>query len=141
MAVSSQARAVSIRGVRGLSSPAKLNTAGLLLAAAGMVAQMVSGSTLYPSIAGPIALIVTAILVAFGPRRAAPWVGLAVPLVLGIGALAAAVMTGAFIDQLTDVGKPGLLAGTLMHVVGLVAAVAGGVGMVLRRRGPLGRER
>jgi hypothetical protein len=42
-------------------------------------------------------------------------------------------MTGDFIDQLTDTGQVGILLGSLMHVIGLVAAVAGGVGMVLGR--------
>jgi hypothetical protein len=106
-----------------------------------MFVQIAAGSMLYPSIAGPIVLIVAAMLVAFGPSRAAPWVGLVVPFVLGVGAIAAAFMTGDFIDQLTDVGKPGLLAGSVMQVVGLIAAVAGGLRMVLGRREPPGRER
>ena len=62
-----------------------------------------------------------------------PYLGLLVPLGLGLGAIIAAVMTGGFVDRLTDFGNPGVVLGSLMHVVGLVAAVAGGVGMVLRR--------
>ena len=139
--MSSQSNALSVEGVRGLSTPAKLSAAGLVLAAAGMFVQIAAGSTLYPSIAGPIVLIVAAILVAFGPARAAPWVGFVVPLVLGVGAIAAAFMTGDFVDQLTDVGKPGLLAGSVMQVVGLITAVAGGLGMVMGRRGTPGRAR
>jgi hypothetical protein len=65
-------------------------------------------------------------------------VGLVVPLVLGLGAIVAAVMTGGFIDQLTAFGNPGLFVGSLMHVIGLVAAVAGGVVMVMGRRGASG---
>ena len=139
--MSSQSNAISIDAIRGLSTPAKLSAAGLLLTAAGMFVQIAAGSTLYPSIAGPIVLIVAAILVTFGPGRSAPWVGFVVPLVLGVGAIAAALMTGDFIDQLTDVGKPGLLAGSVMQVVGLITAVAGGLGMVLGRRGTPGRAR
>jgi hypothetical protein len=126
--------------VRRLSNAAKVNAAGLVLTSAGMLLQIAAGSTLYPSITGPIVLIAAAIFVAFGPGRWTPWVGLVVPLVLGLGAIAAAVMTGGFIDQLTDIGKPGLLAGSLMHVIGLVAAVGGGVGMLIGRRGPAERE-
>ena len=52
-------------------------------------------------------------------------------------AIIAAVMTGGFVAQLTDIGRVGILVGSVMHVVGLVAAVAGGVGMLLC---PQGRE-
>ena len=106
---------------------------GLVLTAAGMLVQIVAGSKLYPTFTGPIVLIVAALFVAFGRGRWTPWVGLLVPLVLGVGAIVAAVMTGGFVAQLTDVGKPGVLLGSLMHVVGLVAAVAGGVRMLLGR--------
>ena len=139
--MSSQSSAVSIDSVRRLSNAAKVNAAGLVLTSAGMLVQIAAGSTLYPSITGPIVLIVAAIFVAVGPGRWTSWVGLVVPLVLGLGAIVAAVMTGAFIDQLTAFGKPGLLVGSLMQVIGLVAAVAGGVGMVLGRRGTVDGER
>jgi hypothetical protein len=57
-----------------------------------------------------------------------------------VGAITAALTTGDFIDRLTDVGKPGLLAGSVMQVVGLITAVAGGLAMVLgRRETPAGR--
>jgi hypothetical protein len=131
--VSSQASAISMDAVRGLSTAAKVNAAGLVLTAAGMLLQIAAGSTLYPSITGPVVLLVAAVFVAFGPGRWTPWVGLVVPLVLGLGAIAAAVMTGGFVDQLTDFGEPGLFVGSLMHVIGLVAAIAGGRAMVLGR--------
>jgi hypothetical protein len=133
--------AISIDSVRRLSTAAKVNSAGLALTSAGMLVQIAAGSTLYPSITGPIVLIVAAIFVVFGPRRWTPWVGLVVPLVLGLGAIVAAVMTGDFIEQLTDFGKPGLFVGSLMHVIGLIAGVAGGVLMVLGRRGTPEGER
>jgi hypothetical protein len=98
-----------------------------------MLLQIVAGSTLYPSIAGPIVLIVAAIFVTFGPGRWSPWVGLVGPLVLGFGAIVAAVMTGGFIDQLTAFEMPGLVVGSLMHVVGLVIAIAGGLMMIANR--------
>ncbi len=119
--------------LRGLSNAAKLNAIGLVLTAAGTLVQITAGSTLYPSLMGPIVLLAAAAFVAFGPGRWTPYVGLFVPLVLGVGAIVAAVMTGGFINQLTDVGRPGILIGSLMHVIGLVAAVVGGVGMLQRR--------
>ena len=132
--MSSLANTFSLDAVRRLSNAAKLNVTGLVLTAAGMSLQMAAGSTLYPSLAGPIVLLVTAVIVLFGPGRWTPYIGLLVPLVLGVGATIAALMTGDFLDQLTDVDRAGILIGSLLHVIGLVAAVAGGVGMVLARR-------
>jgi hypothetical protein len=131
--VSSHAKTLSLDSVRRLSSAAKLNVTGLVLTAAGMLLQIAAGSTLYPSLAGPIVLLAAAVIVVFGPGRWTPYVGLLVPFVLAAGAIVAAVMTGDFIDQLTDVGRVGILVGSLVHVAGLTAAVAGGVGMLLGR--------
>ena len=118
--------------VTQLSNAAKLNVAGLVLTAAGMVLQIAAGSGLYPSFAGPIVLLVTAVVVAFWHGRWMAYVALVVPLVLGLGAIIAAVMSGEFVEQLTDTGNVGILVGSLMHVIGLIAAVAGGVGMLRR---------
>lgn len=139
--MASQTSSFSLDSVKRLSGATKLNAAGLVLTAAGMLLQIAAGSTLYPSLAGPIALLATAAIVAFRSGRWTPYVGLFIPLVLGLGAIIAAVMSGAFIDQLTDTGRIGVLAGSLMHVVGLVAAVAGGVGMVVASRSLRDRER
>ena len=118
-----------------LSNAAKLTVIGLVLAAAGMLLQIAAGSELYPTFAGPIVLLAAAVIVAFGPGRWTPYVALLVPLVLGLGAIVAAVITGEFIEQLIDIGNAGILLGSLMHAIGLIAAVAGGVGMLRRRRG------
>ena len=119
--------------VRRLSNAATLSVIGLVLTAAGMLLQIAAGSGLYPTFAGPIVLLAAAVMVAFGPGRWTPYVALLVPLVLGLGAIIAAVISGIFIEQLTDIGKAGIFLGSLMHVIGLIAAVAGGVGMVRRR--------
>jgi hypothetical protein len=124
-----------VNSVRELSIWAKLGVIGLVLTAAGMLLQIAAGSELYPSLTGPIVLLGAAVFVAFGPGRWTPYVGLVIPLVLGVGAIIAAVMTGEFIDQLANVGSAGIFLGSLMHVVGLVAAVTGGIGMLLVRRG------
>ena len=50
-----------------LSNPARLNVIGLVLTAAGMLLQIAAGWKLYPSLAGPIVLLVTAGVVALGP--------------------------------------------------------------------------
>ena len=120
--------------VSGLSNAAKLNVTGLVITAGGMLLQIATGSTLYPSFAGPIVLLAAAVFVAFGPGSWRPFVGIIVPLLLGVGAMIAALMSGEFIEQLTNIGQPGILAGSVMHVIGLVAAVAGGIGMLQERR-------
>jgi hypothetical protein len=99
-----------------------------------MLIQVAAGSTLYPSLAGPIVLLASAVIVLLGPARWTPFVGLLVPVALGVGALIAALMTGDLVDQLTNVGEPGILVGSVLHVIGLTAAVAGGIRMVLDRR-------
>jgi len=130
-----------MNSIARLSNAAKLNVSGLVLTAAGMALQIAAGSGLYPTFAGPIVLLVTAAIVAFVRRRWTAWVGLIAPLVLGVGAIIAAVMTGEFFAQLTDIGNPGVWLGSLMHVIGLVAAVAGGVGMLRGSAGEGGDER
>jgi hypothetical protein len=100
---------------------AKLNVAGLVLTAAGMLLQIAAGSDLYPTFAGPIVLVATAVIVAFWSGRWTAYVAVLVPLVLGLGAIIAAVMSGEFIEQLTDVRQAGILLGSVMHVVGLTA--------------------
>lgn len=123
-----------MRQLTRLSSWTTLNVLGLVVAAAGMLVQISAGSNLYPSLTGPIVLVATAVLVVFGPSRWTRWVGLGVPLLLGIGAAVAAAMTGEFIDQLIGAGNVALLLGSWMHVVGLITAVTGAVGAILAPR-------
>lgn len=127
--------------VRHLSNWAWLSVIGLVLTAVGMLLQIAAGSELYPSLTGPIVLLGAAAFVAFGPARGTPYVAIVVPLVLGLGAIVVAVMTGEFVDQLTNLGSVGIFVGSLMHTVGLAAAVSGGIGMLLDRRGRVGVER
>lgn len=133
--MSPQASAYPLDSVSRLPNTTKLNASGLVLTAVGMLLQIAAGSTLYPSLAGPIVLLAAAVIVVFRPGRWAPYVGLLVPLVLGAGAIIAAVISGAFVDQLMDTGRVGILLGSYMHVIGLIAALVGGVGMVLGGRG------
>ena len=119
--------------VRNLSNWAWLSVIGLVVTAAGMLLQIAAGSELYPSLTGPTVLMAAAAFVAFGPGRWTPYVAIVVPLVLGLGAIAAAVMTGEFADQLTNVGNAPIVLGSWIHVIGLTAAATGGVGMLVRR--------
>jgi hypothetical protein len=132
--MSSVPSALSRRTVARLSGAARLNIVGLVVTAGAMLLQIAAGSTLYPSVTGPIVLAATALLVAFVPGRWTAYAGLVVPLVLGVGAIVAAAMTGGFIDQLANPGNLGVFVGSLLHVAGLIAAVGGGVRMALDRR-------
>jgi hypothetical protein len=114
-----------------LSTSAKLNVTGLVLTAAGMLLQIFAGSTLYPTISGPAAMLATAALVVLIRARWTSYVALIVPLLLGVGAFITALISGGFISQLTGFGEPAIVVGSVMHVIGIVAAVAGGLGMVL----------
>ena len=57
-----------------------------------------------------------------------------IPLLLGVGAIVAAAMNGQFVEQLTNPGGAGIVLGSLLQVVGLIAAIVGGFGMLLGRR-------
>ena len=131
----------SVQAVPRLAGFARWSVGGLLLAAIGMLLQIASGSTLYPSVTGPIVLTVTALAVAFRPGFWTRLVGVVVPLVLGVGAIVAAVLTGEFVDQLTNPGNPGILLGSVAHVAGLTAAVANGIPMVMGARSAAGSWR
>jgi hypothetical protein len=128
--MSSVTSTLSMQSIRRLSNTERLNAAGLLLTAAAMLLQIAAGSTLYPSVTGPIVLVGTALAVTFVPSRWTAYLGLAVPLVLGVGAILAAAMTGEFVDQLTDPRYPAVFVGSVLHVVGLTIAIAGGAGTV-----------
>jgi hypothetical protein len=134
MGMSSETRSPAARAPGRLSGGTGLNVAGLVLASTGMLVQIAAGSTLYPSVAGPVVLGVTAIVVLLVAGRWTAWAGLVVPLVLGVGAIVAAAMTGDFVRQLTSPANAGILAGSIAHVAGLSAAVLGGIGMVAARR-------
>ena len=111
-----------------------LSILGLVAAAAGMLLQIASGSNLYPSLAGPIVLLVTATVVLFGPRRWTRWPALLVPSTLLLGALVAAAMANGFVEQVTNLTNAGLVSGSLMHLLGLGVAVVGAALMVFPPR-------
>ncbi|MGH2788835.1 MAG: hypothetical protein ACRDJV_13185 [Actinomycetota bacterium] len=120
-----------------LSNSAKTNVVGLVLAAAGIVVQIVAGSDLYPSVPpGPIIVLAGAGVVAFGPRRWAPYVAVFVPVFLLVGAtISAFVASESFVDQLSDVGEAGIFTGTLVQMMGVVVALAAGIAMWRQREG------
>lgn len=126
-----------MKRVDPLSNAAKTNVVGLVLAAGGIMVQIAAGSDLYPSVPpGPIVLLAGAAVVAFGPRRWGPYVGIFVPVFLLVGAIISAfVASESFVDQLSDVGDAGIFTGTLMQMIGVVVALGAGIAVWRERRG------
>lgn len=107
--------------------------AGLVLAAVGLVIQVISGVPGFPTIPpGPIILVVAAAFVALAPWRWAPIVGLVTALFLVVGAVVAAAVPG-IADRLGDPGEFGPFAGTALYALGLLVALVAGV--VATKRG------
>jgi hypothetical protein len=117
-----------------LSTAAKINIAGLLAAAVGIVIQIASGVD-YPTVPpGLIILLVAAVLVAFARWAWVAIVGVIVPLFLLVGGTISS--TGR--ENLADPGDFGQFAGTLIQLVGVVVALVAGLLVVrsLRTRRP-----
>jgi hypothetical protein len=128
-----------VNRVASHSNAARLNVVGLVLAAIGIVLERSSGSELYPTLALPIVLLVGAAVVAFRPGRFSAYLGLVIALILAAGLTISALLSSEFFGQLIDVGNAGIVLGSVLHLVGLGAALVGGFGMVRRlARGPSG---
>ncbi len=109
------------------SAAVRLLVVGLVVAAAGIMIQYLSGVD-YPTIPpGPIILLAAAAVVTFGPWRRAPMVGLVAALFISIGGVIATIAGNGFTPQLSDPGAVGGFVGTLVQIAGLVIAVAAGV--------------
>ena len=123
---------------------AMLNVVGLLVAAAGIMVQYVSGVD-YPTVPpGPIILLAAAAVVAFGPWRWAVRVGLGAALFLSIGGAIATIAGNGFNETLGDPGQLGGFVGAVIQIVGLAIALPAGIIAAKRRSrrvGVAGRPR
>ena len=112
---------------------AMLNVVGLVVAAAGIMIQYVSGVD-YPTIPpGPIILLAAAAVVAFGPWSWAVRVGLGAALFLSIGGAIATIAGKGFGETLGDPGEVGAFAGAVTQIVGLAIALPAGIIATKRR--------
>jgi hypothetical protein len=111
----------------------RVNVAGILVAAAGIMTQFLAGVVGFPTIPpGPIILVVAAALVVFG-RRWSPIIAVVAPLFVLIGgAIATAVNWGSG-APLSDPSELGGFVGAVVQFVGLIVAVAAGVLLITRR--------
>jgi hypothetical protein len=106
---------------------ALLNVVGLVVAAGGIMIQFVSGVD-YPTVPpGPIILLAAAAVVAFGPWRWSPFVGLGAAVFLSIGGAIATIAGNGFTETLGDPGAFGGFAGAAIQIAGLAIALPAGI--------------
>lgn len=117
---------------RALSIATQVTVVGLLVAAVGILIQFFALPEDFPTIPpGPVILVATAAVVAFGSRLWwSPSVGVAVGLLILVGNIA----NGGLGDNITDSMPPAI--GVVVMEIGLVTAiVAGAVATTRNRRG------
>lgn len=106
-----------------LSLASKLTIIGLVVAAAGISTLFATGSVVPPPIpVGPILLLLVAGLVALGPWRWTPVVGVVLSLAILVGAF---VAPGLF-DRLSNPAQVGGFVGTWVQMLGLITAIVAG---------------
>ncbi len=105
-----------------LTRASQLTVAGLLVAAAGFVIQIVSGVDVPTVPPGLVILLVAAALVAFAPWWWMPIVGVVVGLFLLIGFFA----SGA-VGSLLEPGQLGVFLGAWMQFLAVIVAVVAGI--------------
>jgi hypothetical protein len=109
-----------------LSPATRLNAAGLVVAAAGIMIQYVSGVD-FPTIPpGPIILLVAAAVVVVGPWRSAPAVGLVAAAFVSLGGAIATIAGNGFSETLGDPSEVGGFVGAVVQIAGLMIAVPAG---------------
>jgi hypothetical protein len=120
----------SISRPRTVSAAGKLNVAGLVAAAAGIVIQIASGAD-YPTVPpGLIILLAAAGLVALGARwRWTTIVGVVVPTFLLVGGVIAQQAR----DQLGDPGQVGVFVGTVVQLLAMAVALVAGLAAAWQR--------
>ena len=105
----------------------RLTVAALLVAAAGLVIQIVSGVDVPPIPPGLVIMVLAAALVAFSPWRWIPVVGAAVGLFLLIGFFA----SGA-VGSLLDPSRLGVFIGAWVQFLAVIVAVGAGIVAVVQ---------
>jgi hypothetical protein len=100
---------------------------GLVVAAAGIMIQYVSGID-YPTIPpGPVILLAAAAVVAFGPWRWSPAVGLLAAVFLSIGGAIATIAGNGYSETLGNRSDVGGFVGAAIQIAGLAIALPAGI--------------
>jgi hypothetical protein len=104
------------------STYGNITVIALLVAVVGIVVQIFSGVD-YPTVPpGIVILLVAAAIVAFAPWRGAPIAGVLVGLFLLVGFAASGALR-----NLAVMGQPGVLVGTWIQFLAVIAAVVAGL--------------
>ncbi len=104
---------------------------GLVLAAAGLIVQILTGVPGFPLIPpGPIILLGAAAVVVWWRWRWAPAVGLLAALFLAVGG----VLEGSVFERLAAPAAVGPFAGSAILLLGLAVAILAGVAALARAR-------
>jgi hypothetical protein len=105
-----------------LSPAGKLTVVGLIGAAAGIVILYVSGIA-FPTVPpGLVILLAAAALVGFAPWRWIPAAGAFVGLFITVGFVASGS-----VPHLVEAGRPAVMAGTWVQLLGLLTGLVAGV--------------
>jgi hypothetical protein len=108
-----------------LSTRGKVNVAGMVVAAAGILVQYFTGAEGFPLIPpGPIILIVAAAVVASQAWRWTPVVGVIAPLFVLVGGTIATIAGDA---PLTNPAEVGSFVGAVIQFLGSITAVVAGI--------------
>lgn len=110
-----------------LSSNGKVTVVALLVASAGFVIQIVSGVDVPTVPPGLVIMLVAAGLVAFGPWRWAPVVGIVVGLFLLVGFFASGAMV-----NLLEPSQLGLFVGAWVQFLAVIVAVVAGTAATIQ---------
>jgi hypothetical protein len=102
----------------------KVNGSALLVAAAGIVVQIVAGVPGYPTVPpGPLILAAAGLLVLLVRQRWVAVVGVIAPLFILVGG----ILEGSSVDRLADPGAFGPFIGTALQAIGILTGLAAGV--------------
>ena len=105
-----------------LSGAGKVNVAGLIIAAVGILTLFATGFAAPQAFIGIGLLIVVAALILFGPWKWTTIIGVVLPLFLFVAAL----ISPGFFDRLTHPSIIGAFVGTSLQALGLVIAIIAG---------------
>ncbi|HYY45366.1 MAG TPA: hypothetical protein VE975_09310 [Actinomycetota bacterium] len=129
MAVASSLRGEGISNQRTrLSTARMLNVAALVVGAAGILMQYFSGVGGFPTIPpGPIILVVAAAVVALGPWRWTPVVGIIAPLFVLVGGAIATTANWGVGAPLSAPAEVIGFSGALVQFLGVITALVAGI--------------
>jgi hypothetical protein len=115
-----------------LSTPAKVNVAGMVVAAAGITIEYFSGVEGFPTVPpGPFILVGAAALVAWGPWRWTAVVAVLAPLLSLVLGTLSTVLNWGTTAPLSDPGETAGFAGAVIQFVGLIVALGAGIVVAL----------